>query len=157
MENDKLKKIRILEKNLIIFKNAMNNTYHKMEITFEAAKKQLLDEYNYRKILIKQLEIYKYAKRDEDEHIGKDDYEKFSNNTLNEKKELLSKYQNYNKITSNSFLESANNAILDEFNSHEFVINGMSKLLDEILDLVGDNGESVRNEVESILEFIKEL
>jgi hypothetical protein len=151
MENDKLKKIEELEKNLIIFKNAMRNTYHKMETTFEETKKQLLNEYNYRQILIKQIEIYKYAKQDEDNHIGKDDYEKFSNNTLNEKKELLSKYQNYNKITNNSFLDSANEAILDEFNAHEFVINGMSKLLDEILDLVGDNGESVRNEVESIL------
>jgi hypothetical protein len=151
MENDKLKKIEELEKNLIIFKNAIRNTYLKMETTFEAAKKHLLDEYNYRKILIKQIEIYKNAKQDEDEHIGKDDYEKFSNNTLNEKKELLSKYQNYNKITRNSFLESANDAILNEFNAHDFLLNNMSKLLDEILDLVGDHGESVRNEVESIL------
>jgi hypothetical protein len=93
MENDKLKKIEELEKNLIIVKNAIRNTYLKMETTFESAKKQLLDEYNYRKILIKQIEIYKNAKQDEDEHIGKDEYEKFSNNTLNEKKELLSKYK----------------------------------------------------------------
>jgi hypothetical protein len=144
-------KIEQLEKNLIIFRNALQNTYLKMETTFEAAKKQLLDEYNYRKILIKQLEIYKRAKQDEDEHIEKDNFEQFSNNTLDEKKELLYKYQTYNKITSNSLLESANDAILNEFNAHDFLLNSMSKLLDEILDLVGDNGESVRNEVESIL------
>ena len=151
MENDKLKKIEELEKNLIIFKNAIRNTYLKMETTFEEAKKQLLDEYNYRKILIKQIEIYKSAKQEEEEHIGKDDYENFSNNTLLEKKELLSKFQNYNKITKKSFLDSANDAILNEFNAHDFLLNSMSKLLDEILDLVGDHGESVRNEVESIL------
>jgi hypothetical protein len=151
MENEKLKKIEDLEKNLIIFKNTIRNTYLKMETTFEAAKKHLLDEYNYRKILIKQIEIYKSAKQEEEEHIGKDDYKNFSNNTLLKKKELLSKYQNYNKITKKSFLDSANDAILDEFNAHDFLLNNMSKLLDEILDLVGDNGESVRKEVESIL------
>jgi len=136
----KEKKIRILQENLTIFREALTNTRIRMENEFQNAKNDLLTEYNYRNNLQKQLDIYKFVLHDSD----KDKIEQ-------EKNKLQKIYETYTKIKNPLSLERANNAILDESDAHTFLLNSMSALLDEIIDLVGDQGESITKEIDELL------
>ena len=140
MSSAKEKKIRILQENLIIFREALTNTRIRMENEFQNAKNDLLTEYNYRNNLQKQLDMYKFVLHDSDK-------EKIEQ----EKNKLQKIYETYNKIKNPLSLERANNAILDESDAHTFLLNSMSALLDEIIDLVGDQGESITKEIDELL------
>jgi hypothetical protein len=140
MSSAKEKKIRILQENLTIFREALTNTRIRMENEFQNAKNDLLTEYNYRNNLQKQLDMYKFVLYDNDK-------EKIEQ----EKNKLQKIYETYNKIKNPLSLERANNAILDESDAHTFLLNSMSALLDEIIDLVGDQGESITKEIDELL------
>jgi hypothetical protein len=60
-------------------------------------------------------------------------------------------FDTYNKVRNESSLEIANDAIMDEYNAHGFLLNCMSDLIGALIELSGDQGESIINEVKLIL------
>jgi hypothetical protein len=139
-ESDILNKIDTIKQNLVIFKNAYRKMSLKSNESFEHAELGLKNEYNYRKEVIKQLEEYKLAIKNGD-----------NNKIILEKEKLSIIFDTYNKFRNDSSLEIANDAILDEYNAHGFLLTCMSDLIGALIELSGDQGESVINEVKLIL------
>ena len=149
---EKEEKVNIIKQNLIIFKNAYRSMRIKSDEALERVEIGLTQEYYYRENVSKQIDIYKIAKNNADDSIGSDDYD-VKKNLANDEKEKLSKiFDIYNKIRDEDSLEIADNAILDEANAHAFLLNCMSDLIGALMDLAGDQGESLINEINSILK-----
>ena len=57
----------------------------------------------------------------------------------------------YIKVRDVNSLEVANNAILLESDARDFMLNCMSKLVDALIELNGDESDNIINEAEEIL------
>lgn len=64
-------------------------------------------------------------------------------------------FDTYNRIRDEASLEIANEAFLDESNAKQFLLNCQSDLINALMDLADDQGESVINDVNELLKIEK--
>ena len=146
-----LEKIIEIKKNLCIFKNAVNTTRNDLEKAFYRSINGLEHGYNYRGFVKNHINKYKKLQEEIGSYIGTDKWEKYKNDINEEKKELEKVLKAYIKVRDVNSLEVANNAILLESDARDFMLNCMSKLVDALIELNGDESDNIINEAEEIL------
>jgi hypothetical protein len=151
---DREKRITLLRQNLTIFKNAVRRTRSITEETFNRAEIGLTQDYIYRDIVEKQIDAYKNAKKLADESINSENWYTHNEVANGEKNKLAECLKTYERVRDVEALEISNNAILDEENARQFMLNCMADLIGELIELSGDKSEFVIEEAKSLLNDV---
>jgi hypothetical protein len=149
---DREKRITLLRQNLTIFKNAVRRTRAITEETFNRAEIGLTQDYIYRDIVERQIDAYKNAKKIADESINTENWSNLNQLANKEKNKLAENLKTYERVRDVEALEISNNAILDEENARQFMLNCMADLIGELIELSGDKSELVIEEAKSLLK-----
>jgi hypothetical protein len=144
-----------LEKKVVLLRNKLdiakiNHTISKIKLdkVYEEIENGLTQEYYYRKIIIRQIELYKESVKNAEK------FDVFNNIVLQQKLKLIKLTNVYIKYKDHNYLKNADIAVLEEDNARSEYMNCMHDLLEAILDMVGDQGDSVISEVKSIINLI---
>ena len=148
---EKERRITLLRQNLTIFKNAVRRTRAITEETFNRAEIGLTQDYVYRDIVEEQIEAYKITKKIADESINTENWSALNEVANREKNKLAECLKTYERVRDVEALEISNNAILDEENARQFMLNCMADLIGELIELSGDKSELVIEEAKSLL------
>jgi hypothetical protein len=153
-DEEKIKKIKILEQNLVIFKNAVIKTSIDADKSFERVRCAINKDYQYREFLEEKIIIYKNAKKIAKESIGLPNWKFLNDIAIREKYKLATELETYNKNRDINSYQIADDAQMNEAEAREFLLVAKSKLLDALMDLVGDKSENLINEAELLLNEI---
>jgi len=151
---DREKRITLLRQNLTIFKNAVRRTRDKSEEAFNRAEIGLTQDYIYRDIVEKQIDAYKNAKKLADESINTENWSNLNELANKEKHILAENLKTYERVRDVEALEISNNAILDEENARQFMLNCMADLIGELIELAGDKSELIIEEAKLLLNDV---
>jgi hypothetical protein len=136
--------VKLLRQKLDICKINYTIARLKLEKIFEEVYIGLTQEYYYRKIVMRQIELYKEAVK------NAKNFDVFDKIVLEQKLKLIKLTNIYIKYRDQTYLKNAEIAITEDDNAKAELIHCMYELLDNILDMVGDQGDSMMDEIKSI-------
>jgi hypothetical protein len=146
-------KITRLKHNLLFLKKAYSNAKNDSDEAYERVILALDHDYNYRNLLVKQIEIYKKAKQILLETDKKDDkYQSLNVRAINEKYKLSDMLSTYNRVRDVESFQIAEEKALIEAEAKDFLLNCQSELIGAMMDLNGDKSDELIEEANLLLE-----